>query len=70
MDISLVFHGLSPVGLLKSIIMIEKMHKCGKLWPKSVNFKIAFLPSTGQIKDMAKTPKKAKRTPNAAFMKL
>jgi len=26
-------------------------------------------PAKGQIKDMAKTPKKAKRTPNAAFMK-
>jgi chromatin remodeling complex protein RSC6 len=31
--------------------------------------KIAFSPAEGQIRGMAKTPKKAKRTPNAAFMK-
>ena len=30
---------------------------------------IAFPPPTGHIEVMAKTPKEAKRTPNAAFMK-
>jgi chromatin remodeling complex protein RSC6 len=30
---------------------------------------IAFSQATGQMKGMAKTPKKAKRTPSAAFMK-
>jgi chromatin remodeling complex protein RSC6 len=30
---------------------------------------IAFSPAKGQTADMSKTPKKAKRTPNAAFMK-
>jgi chromatin remodeling complex protein RSC6 len=31
--------------------------------------KIAFSPAEGQTKGMAKTPKKVKRTPSAAFMK-
>jgi chromatin remodeling complex protein RSC6 len=36
---------------------------------KTQSFQIAFLQSNGQIKAMAKTIKKTKRTPNAAFMK-
>jgi chromatin remodeling complex protein RSC6 len=36
--------------------------------PIEANINIAFLPPNGQMKGMA-TTKKAKRTPNAAFMK-
>ena len=35
----------------------------------AADLKIAFSHEKAQIKGMAKTPKKAKRTPNAAFMK-
>jgi chromatin remodeling complex protein RSC6 len=41
----------------------------GKANEKIHFFLIAFQAATRQTKDMAKTPKKAKRTPNAAFMK-
>ena len=40
-----------------------------KITGKSLTFRIAFSHEKAQIKGMAKTPKKAKRTPNAAFMK-
>jgi len=34
-----------------------------------LDFRIVFLTSIGQIKDMAEIPEKAKRTPSPAFMK-
>ena len=43
--------------------------KCRAALPELQNFDIASSPENRQIKDMAKTPKKAKRTPSAAFMK-